>query len=71
LGATLQASHWPLQPVAQHTPSTQIPLEHSFPAAHDAPLTFFTAQLASVVQKALPAHSASLAHVVAHPLPTH
>ena len=37
LPRTLHASHALMQAVLQHTPSTQWPLEHSFPAPHAAP----------------------------------
>jgi hypothetical protein len=36
LPETLQASHWPVHALLQHTPSTQWPLPHSASAAHVA-----------------------------------
>lgn len=41
----LQAVHAPVQAEPQHTPSAQLPLEHSEPAAHVWPLAFWTAHL--------------------------
>jgi len=37
LPATLQASHCWVQGPSQHTPSTQLPVAHWFPAAHTVP----------------------------------
>jgi hypothetical protein len=43
--AALQALQSDVQDVAQHTLSTQKPLEHSVVAAHGAPLFFFPLQM--------------------------
>ena len=59
--AALQASHWPVQAVSQHTPSTQCPFAHCVDAPQAAPSARLgtqmppeqndvEAQLASVVQ---------------------
>ena len=59
LPATLQASHAPSQAVSQHTPSTQLPLEHWPSAPQDSPALFFSSQAPLAPQKNPSAHCAS------------
>lgn len=50
LPSRLHASHCPLQPVLQHTPSTQLPLLHSRVAEHVPPLGRFGTHCIAVLQ---------------------
>jgi hypothetical protein len=55
---TLQASHWPVQPPSQQTPSTQLPVPHWFPAVQAWPAVFFGWQTPALHQSP-PTHCAS------------
>ena len=63
---SLQLSHWPLQALLQHTPSTQFPFEHSAGAAQVAPSAFFPWQMPAAVQKLPAAHGWVALHESRH-----
>ncbi len=62
---TSQALHAGHDGVAQHTPSTQLPLEHCSAAAHERPLSFVTTQVPLNVSQYRPApQSAAVPHAL-------
>ncbi len=68
--AAAHALQLPVHAVSQHTPSTQLPLAHSEPAAHTVPLVFGATHV--VPTQALPgAQSATDVHDVLHVVVPH
>jgi len=65
LPAELQTAQPPVHAVLQHTPSTQLPEVHWFPAVHAVPSVRFGAH-APVWQKCVAAHCASELQVAGH-----
>jgi hypothetical protein len=64
------ASHWPPQAWSQHTPSWQMPLEHSSAFAQAWLFVFFCTHM-PIAQYDVEAQSWSLAHPLEHAPPTH
>ncbi|HET6147110.1 MAG TPA: hypothetical protein VFH68_06225 [Polyangia bacterium] len=61
--ASLQLSHWPAHALSQHTPSMQLPFEHSAAVMHVAPLTFFGRHIPVASQNVPAAHGFAVLHM--------